>query len=229
VTSSTVHCFFSTTGEAQVDQPTLVECVRFRGRERRINISQEIGTKYITFGTLLLEERTGERVCAIALKHMHHSEQISLEVLQEWIAGRGRHPITWNTLIEVLHDIELCTLAREIEAVKLQDTNGSSQRTLSDICEEVTGDSDQRDNREVLSGSIEDFRPENSDKAISDTEANISVNTNRDLGLNFENISDSEPLEDIDEQKDQGNNASNETGRTKMSLIEQCIFGLVTE
>ena len=220
MTSSTVRWFFSTTGEAQVDQPTLIKCVRFRGRERRINISQEIGTKYITFGTLLLEERTGERVNAIAQKHMNDSEQTSLEILKEWIAGRGKHPITWNTFIEVLHDTELRTLAREIEAVKLQDTSGSSQRTLSDICEEVTGDSDQRDNREIATGSIEDFRSENSDKAISDTEANISVNRNRDLGLNFENISDSEPLEDIDEQKDQGSNASNETGKTKMSLVE---------
>ena len=220
MTSSTAHCFFSTTGEAQVDQPTLIECVRFRGRERRINISREIGTKYITFGTLLLEERTGERVSAIAQKHMNDSEQTSMEILKEWLAGRGKHPVTWNTLIEVLHDTELRTLAREIEGVKLQDTSGSSQRTLSDICEEVTGDSDQRDNREIATGSIEDFRSENSDKAISDTEANISVNTNRDLGLKFEDISDSEALEDVQEQVDQGNNASNEIGRTKTSLIE---------
>ena len=108
------------TGEVQVDQPTLVECVWFRGRERRINISQEIGTKYITFGILLLEERTGESVSALACKHMHNSEQICIEILEEWIAGRGKHPVTWNTLIEVLHDAELSTLAREIEAVKLQ-------------------------------------------------------------------------------------------------------------
>ena len=151
---------------------------------------------------------------------MNDSEQTSMEILKEWLAGRGKHPVTWNTLIEVLHDTELCTLAREIEAVKLQGTSGSSQRTLSDICEEVTGDSDQRDNREIPTGSNEDCRSENSDKAISDTEANISVNTNRDLGLKYEDISDSEGLEDVQEQKDQGNNASNEIGRTKTSLIE---------
>jgi len=151
---------------------------------------------------------------------MNDSEQTSMEILKEWLAGRGKHPVTWNTLTEILHDTELRTLAREIEAVKLQDTSGSSQRTLSDICEEVTGDSDQRDNREAATGSIEDFRSENSDKAISDTEANISVNTNPDLGLKFEDISDSEPLEHVDKQKDQANNAYNETGRKKMSLVE---------
>ena len=205
-----------TTGAVQVDQPTLIECVRFRGRERRINIGQEIGTKYSTFGTLLLEERTGERVGAIAQKHMYNSEQASLEFLQEWIAGRGRHPVTWNTLIEVLHDIELSTLAREIGAVKFQEgdrdrptevTKDSGQSALNDTCEEVTEDSDQTVNGEIPTGSAEDFRPENSDNAVSDTEANISVNLNPDLGLNFEDINDSETLENVPERKDQANNA----------------------
>jgi len=212
----------STTGAAQVNQPTLIECVRFRGRERRINISQEIGTKYITFGILLLEERTGERVSAIALKHMYDSEQTSFEILQEWIAGRGRHPVTWDTLIEVLHDIELRTLAREVEDVKLQEgdrdrptevTKDSSQRTLSDICAEVTEDSDQTVHKEIRNGNIEDFRAENSDTTIL-------VNTNPDLGLNCEDIKDSETLEHVQEQKDQASNASDESGRTKMSLLE---------
>jgi len=143
-------------GEVQVDQPTLVECVWFRGRERRINISQEIGTKYITFGSLLLEERTGESVSAIAHKHMYDSEQTSLEILQEWIAGRGRHPITWNTLIEVLHDIELSTLAREIEAVKLpvvveerptEVNEDSNQGTNGEIFTTVSEGSDESDKK----------------------------------------------------------------------------------
>ena len=41
-----------------------------------------------------------------------------MEVLQQWITGRGKHPVTWKTLIEVLRDIELSALAGEIEAVK---------------------------------------------------------------------------------------------------------------
>jgi len=151
-------CYFSTSGKVQVDQPTLIECVRFRGRVRRINISQEIGTKYITFGTLLLEERTGERVNAIALKHRNDSEQTSMEILEEWITGRGKHPINWSTLIEVLHDIELSTLAREIEAAKFSTVvedgptevnEDSNQETNSEICTRVTEDSDRSDNGEI--------------------------------------------------------------------------------
>ena len=34
----------------------------------------------------------------------------------QWIADKGKHPVTWKTLSEVLCDIELQTLAGEIEA-----------------------------------------------------------------------------------------------------------------
>ena len=75
-----------------------------------------------------------------------------MEILEEWIAGRGKQPVIWKTLIEVLHDIELSTLAREIEAVKLQST-------VSDICTRATEDSDQR---EMPVADIQDFRNANS-------------------------------------------------------------------
>jgi len=92
--------------------------IRFRGRERRINIPQEIGIKYHDFGLLLLDDDTGARIQSLAHKHKDDAEQINMEVLRQWITGRGKHPVTWKTLTQVLHDIELGTLAREIEAVK---------------------------------------------------------------------------------------------------------------
>ena len=55
---------------------------------------------------------------SIAHKHRDDAEQINMEVLQQWINGRGKQPVTWKTLIEVLRDIELSSLAREIEVVK---------------------------------------------------------------------------------------------------------------
>jgi len=83
---------------------------------------------------------------------MCDSEQTSMEILEEWIAGRGKHPVTWNTLIEVIYDIELSTLAREIEATKLpkdfedipEVTEDSSRRTVGDTC--TTKNSDAREN-----------------------------------------------------------------------------------
>ena len=98
----------------------MIECIRFRGREKRINIPQEIGVKYYKFGLFLLEDDTGTMINSvhIALKHMNDTEQINTEVLQQWITGRGKHPITWKTLTVVLYDTGLSTLAGDIEAVK---------------------------------------------------------------------------------------------------------------
>ena len=58
------------------------------------------------------------RVNSIAHKHKNDAEQINSEIIQQWIAGRGKRPVTWETLTEVLRDSELTTLAGEIEAVK---------------------------------------------------------------------------------------------------------------
>ena len=46
---------------------------------------------------------------------MNKAEEINKEILEQWITGRGKHPVTWKTLAEVLRDIELSTLAEEIE------------------------------------------------------------------------------------------------------------------
>ena len=51
---------------------------------------------------------------------MNNAEKITANILEEWIAGKGKHPVTWKTLTEVLRDTELSVLAGEIAAVKLQ-------------------------------------------------------------------------------------------------------------
>ena len=101
-------------------RPTMLELVRFRGAKRRINIPQEIGTKYTLFGLFLLDDSTGAKVCNIDHKHGKDAEQINTEILQEWLKGRGKQPVSWRTLIEVLPDVNLSNLASDIEAVKLR-------------------------------------------------------------------------------------------------------------
>ena len=100
-------------------RPTVRECIGFQGRERRINIPQEIGTKYSQFGIQLLNDHNGTRVQSIEHFYLKDSEEINRKIIQDWVAGKGKKPVNWKTLTEVLHDIELRTLASEIEAVKL--------------------------------------------------------------------------------------------------------------
>ena len=57
------------------------------------------------------------------MKNMAHQfqndpEQINEEILRQWLSGKGKQPVTWATLVEVLRDIGLSTLAKDISAVK---------------------------------------------------------------------------------------------------------------
>ena len=54
----------------------------------------------------------------MAHKHSNDAERINTEILQEWMTGRGKQPVTWATLIEVLRDVKLLALAHDIEAVR---------------------------------------------------------------------------------------------------------------
>jgi len=100
------------------DIPDMMELVTFRGKTKKINIPQEISTNYHNFGILLLEDKTGARVKSIEHRYRGDSEQINREILEQWINGNGKQPLTWGTLIKVLYDVELTTLARDIAAVK---------------------------------------------------------------------------------------------------------------
>ena len=97
-----------------------MECITFQGRERTINIPREIGSNYSQFGILLLNDLNGTRLSNIEYKHRGDAVQINTEILREWVTGKGKQPVSWGTLTEVLCNIGLGTLASEIEVVKLK-------------------------------------------------------------------------------------------------------------
>ena len=117
--SFTIFCgSYYSYDRAASNPPTLPELLNFPGQEKRINIPQEIGTQYKTFGTILLEDDSGARVDNIVHEYRERAERINTEILQEWLNGRGKLPVTWETLVEVLHDIELSVLAGDISTSK---------------------------------------------------------------------------------------------------------------
>ena len=79
-----------------------------------INIPHQIGTNYLQFGILLLNDETGVETKAIVSKCRDEAKEINLEILMLWIGGKGK-PLDWDSLIEVLKAIELDTLAGDIE------------------------------------------------------------------------------------------------------------------
>jgi len=79
-----------------------------------INIPEQIGTNYLRFGILLLNDKSGAEVKAIVTQKWEDAEQINVEILRLWIGGKGK-PLSWNTLIDVLKAIGLNTLASDIQ------------------------------------------------------------------------------------------------------------------
>ena len=78
-------------------------------------MTEQIGVKYKTFGIQLLEDATGAVTDAIERKCLLDAAEINMRIIQCWITGQGKKPITWSTLTQVLRDIQLSELADEIE------------------------------------------------------------------------------------------------------------------
>ena len=95
---------------------TLPELIRFKTTSG--SILNQIGTRYWDFGVLLLKDDTAAVTQAIIEQYHEDAAKINREILRRWIQGQGM-PVEWATLIEVLKDIGLTELAREIEGKKI--------------------------------------------------------------------------------------------------------------
>ena len=68
---------------------------------------------------MLLKDETGARIRNVIHKHKEDAEEINHEIFEQWIAGRGKQPVAWRTLVEVLQHVDLTALASDIADVKL--------------------------------------------------------------------------------------------------------------
>ena len=82
---------------------------------KKLNIISQIGTSYISFGILLLEDNEGNEIYAIENELQRNASAINNRILYLWLNGKGKQPVTWETLIEVLEQIDLTVLASKIE------------------------------------------------------------------------------------------------------------------
>ena len=99
------------------DRPTLPELIDFKTSTGSIKIIKCIGTHYDVLGTLLLQDNDGTVTQAIRDQYHHDAAKINYDIMRQWIQGKGRQPVQWSTLIDVLKKIELSVLAKKIEDV----------------------------------------------------------------------------------------------------------------
>ena len=97
------------------DEPTILELLSFDTKKGdSIDIIDEVGVKYLKFGILLLEDKTCAHVQGLIKKHSGDCECINIEIVQEWLQGRGAKPVSWRTLTRILKAVKLTVLAQDI-------------------------------------------------------------------------------------------------------------------
>ena len=96
------------------DAPTLRELISFPMAGCRVNVVEKIAG-YSDFGVMLLEDDDGSKMNNIEKEKRGNVLDIVHHIFMLWRQGKGRQPVTWATLIAVLQDIGLDTLAQNIE------------------------------------------------------------------------------------------------------------------
>ena len=95
--------------------PTLDVLQYFHVKNGHIDIAEEIGSDYEKFGTLLLEDKTGNKVKNIRVSEREDLLLIKVEILKQWLQGKGKEPVTWQTLMTCLRATGLTVLADRID------------------------------------------------------------------------------------------------------------------
>ena len=92
-------------------------CFKVNNSTKPINIIEKIGSKYFEFGVLLLNDDDGNYVGSVVNELQRDSKAIIHKILTEWTNGRREaKSFEWCSLIETLKEIELKSLAYEIES-----------------------------------------------------------------------------------------------------------------
>ena len=105
-------------------QPTMQDLIAFPAINGTLNIPERISTKYKQFGVILLEDDEGTLVDGIAHKNFNNPEEINIDILTQWLRGKGRKPVTWRTMISSLEEIGLKTMAEDIGLALVSKKNG---------------------------------------------------------------------------------------------------------
>ena len=96
-------------------RPTLPKLLNFKTSSGTMNLVKQIGADYNMLGAFLLQDDDGTITDAITEEYHHNVFKVNYDILKQWIQGKGRQPVKWSTLIEVLKNIELSELAKKIE------------------------------------------------------------------------------------------------------------------
>ena len=79
-----------------------------------MDLPLRVGDKFETFGVLLLDDETGDKMALMREEFMRDPENVTIEVLRKWLAGRGVE-VSWESLIATLRKSKLLLMADQIQ------------------------------------------------------------------------------------------------------------------
>lgn len=99
------------------DAPTLPHLIFIPTSEpgEGLRIIESISVKFRELGTLLLDDKHGDRTDMLVANHPNDVNQVTHAIFKQWLTSRGRRPLSWSTLTSVLDEIGLKPLARDIK------------------------------------------------------------------------------------------------------------------
>ena len=80
----------------------------------KIKLPSRVGPKVSAFGTILLQDDLGNKMEIIRGNHQGRLEEMAMEVLREWLAGKGVE-VSWESLIATLRKSKLKLMADQIQ------------------------------------------------------------------------------------------------------------------
>ena len=110
-----------------------------QGTTRHIDIVEGIGVKWAKVGTILLDDKDGTIIPAIAQQHGNNAELINLEILRRWLQGKGIRDRTWRGLLGVLR-VHCGTLASRVkEALRAEEAEQGKCIMTNSNCLKLIG------------------------------------------------------------------------------------------
>ena len=85
----------------------------------KIDFPSRVGPKISAFGTFLLQDSLGNKMANIRKRVREDPEEMAMEVLREWLAGKGVK-VSWESLIATLRDSKLKLMADQIQIALAQ-------------------------------------------------------------------------------------------------------------
>ncbi|XP_064398888.1 uncharacterized protein LOC135345391 [Halichondria panicea] len=96
------------------DRPKMTQLRSFKLRTgKTIDFASNIALDYRKVGQLLLEGSND--VDILEMSHHHETKDIADRILVDWLSAKGKLPVTWGTLIDVIKESGLSSLVYDIE------------------------------------------------------------------------------------------------------------------